>query len=137
MPCIFCRNISEEAILYQSRHFKLVWDIDPIQTGHLLIISKDHFTSLSELPLPLLHELAELEQEMITLMEEILPIDGVTLLRNDKNLMDEGTHFHSHLIPRQKEDGFWDRIEVQKQIIPLEDFVHQLNTNKYSGLRKE
>ncbi|MGT2716499.1 HIT family protein [Streptococcus respiraculi] len=137
MTCIFCHDISEEAILYQTKHFKLVWDIDPIKTGHILIISKDHFTSLSELPLPLLHELAELEQDIITLMEETLPIDGVTLARNDKNLMDEETHFHSHLIPRQKEDGFWDRIEVQKQIIPLEDFVHQLSTNKYSGLKKE
>ncbi|WP_405054575.1 HIT family protein [Streptococcus handemini] len=42
MTCIFCHDISEESILYQSRHFKLVWDIDPIQTGHVLIISKDH-----------------------------------------------------------------------------------------------
>ncbi|WP_405054576.1 hypothetical protein [Streptococcus handemini] len=35
-------------------------------------------------------------------MEQILPIDGVTLARNDKDLMDEGTHLHSYLIPQKK-----------------------------------
>ncbi|MBF0779001.1 HIT family protein [Streptococcus cuniculi] len=113
MHCIFCHDILEKQIIYQAEHFKLVWDIDPIQTGHLLIISKRHFTSLAELPLPSLHELAELEQKVIRMMEETLPIDGVTLVRNDKELMDRGTHFHSHLIPRTKDDGFWDSIDLK------------------------
>ncbi|MGT2951471.1 HIT family protein [Streptococcus cuniculi] len=112
MHCIFCHDILEEQIIYQTEHFKVVWDIDPIQTGHLLIISKRHFTSLAELPLPDLHELAELEQKIIRMMEETLPIDGVTLVRNDKDLMDTGTHFHSHLIPRTKDDGFWSGIDL-------------------------
>ncbi len=79
MHCIFCHDLSLENILYQTEHFKLVWDIDPIQTGHLLIISKEHFTSLSELPLSILHELAELEQKLTRLMEDTLPIDGVMI----------------------------------------------------------
>lgn len=126
MHCIFCHDLSLENILYQTEHFKLVWDIDPIQTGHLLIISKEHFTSLSELPLSILHELAELEQKLTRLMEDTLPIDGVTLARNDKDLMDTGTHFHSHLIPRQKDDGFWEQISVAKRALPLEIFLEQL-----------
>lgn len=129
MHCIFCHDILEENILYQTEYFKLVWDIDPIQTGHIIIISKEHFTRLSELPLPILHELAEVEQKIIQLMEQSLPIDGVTLARNDKDLMDKGTHFHSHLIPRKKDDGFWEQITLTKHAFPLEDFLKQLNHN--------
>lgn len=36
MTCIFCHQIEEIDILYQTEYFKVVWDIDPIQTGHLL-----------------------------------------------------------------------------------------------------
>lgn len=50
--CLFCHHISEQQIPYQTEHFKLVFDIDPIQTGHLLLISKEHFDSLTQLPNP-------------------------------------------------------------------------------------
>lgn len=129
MHCIFCNDILEENILYQTEYFKLVWDIDPIQTGHLLIISKEHFTSLSELPLPVLHELAEVEQTITRLLEQTLPIDGVTLARNDKDLMDQGTHFHSHLIPRKKDDCFWEQIVISQHPLSLEAFLKHLKHN--------
>ena len=28
MTCIFCHQLKEEDILYQTEHFKVVWDID-------------------------------------------------------------------------------------------------------------
>ena len=124
--CIFCHHISEQDLLYQTEHFKLVFDIDPIQTGHLLLISKDHYTSISQLPLPILHELVETQAHLVGLLEECLPIDGVTIASNDKDLMDDGTHFHIHLIPRLKGDGFWDKIGIQELPLPIEDFLKEL-----------
>lgn len=123
MHCIFCHDILEENVLYQTEHFKLVFDIDPIQTGHLLLISRKHFTSLSELPPAALHDLIETEQKLVTLLEKELPISGVTLVSNDKDLMDDGTHFHVHLIPRVKNDGFWDTIEIEQLPFSLTNFL--------------
>ena len=124
--CIFCHHISEQDILYQTEHFKLVLDIDPIQTGHLLLISKDHYTSISQLPLPILHGLVETQAYLVGLLEACLPMDGVTIASNDKDLMDDGTHFHVHLIPRLKGDGFWDKINIQELPLPIEDFLKEL-----------
>lgn len=124
--CIFCNQIPDQAILYQSPYFKVVFDINPIQTGHLLIMSKEHYTSLSQLPRPALHDLIELEAELTGLLEEILPINGVTLARNDKDLMDAGTHFHSHLIPRIKGDGFWDKLDLEIQDFDLQTLKKQV-----------
>lgn len=42
MACVFCKGIEEENILFQSKYFKMVWDIDPLQLGHLLVISNTH-----------------------------------------------------------------------------------------------
>ena len=50
MTCIFCHQLKEEDILYQTEYFKVVWDIDPVQTGHLLIISKEHYDTLNQIP---------------------------------------------------------------------------------------
>lgn len=112
--CIFCHHIPQDAILYDSPAFKVVWDIDPIQTGHLLIISKAHYHSLTDLPKATLHELIELEQKLVAVLENALSIDGVTRASNDKDLMDEGTHFHVHLIPRVRGDGFWEQISLDR-----------------------
>ncbi|MFZ8209561.1 HIT family protein, partial [Streptococcus pyogenes] len=48
--CIFCHQLKANQLLTQSQYFKVVFDIDPIQKGHLLLISKDHYTSLTQLP---------------------------------------------------------------------------------------
>lgn len=112
MTCIFCELIKPEQILYETDHIKVVYDIDPIQTGHLLLISKEHYMSVTELPMAVRHEWIDLEVYLVGLMEETLRIDGVTRASNDKGLMDEGTHFHSHLIPRWAGDGFWDQVDI-------------------------
>ncbi|MCP1639860.1 HIT family protein [Streptococcus gallinaceus] len=121
--CIFCNFITEKQIIHQTPHFKVVFDIDPIQTGHLLIISKDHYESMTELPKPLLHELIELQAKLIAALETSLPIAGVTSASNDKELMDTGTHFHLHLIPRRKNDGFWDKLEIPTEDWDLNNFL--------------
>lgn len=128
--CIFCHHIPKSAILYESPAFKVVFDIDPIQTGHLLIISKQHYNSITDLPKDQLYDLIELQQCLVQLLEQSLTIDGVTIASNDKNLMDAGTHFHIHLIPRIKDDGFWEHITLEQlnfQISNLSKKLRQLN----------
>lgn len=127
MTCIFCDLISPEQVLLETAHFKLVFDIDPIQTGHLLIISKRHLMSLTELSAEERHDLIDLEAKLVGLLEAHLPINGVTLASNDKDLMDAGTHFHRHLIPRRVGDGFWDSLDLPKEDWDLSAFLKTLS----------
>lgn len=124
--CIFYKEITDSHILYQTPHFKLVFDIDPIQTGHLLLISNVHYGSITELPTSALHDLIETQAYLVQLLETQLPIDGVTVASNDNYLMDDKTHFHIHLIPRRKEDGFWDTINIEQLSFSLEPFLEKL-----------
>lgn len=110
MTCVFCEAITEATILYQTNHFQLIRDHDPIQTGHLLLISKQHVEQASQLPPALRHELSDLEVYLTDYLCQLPAIDGVTRVCNDR-LFDTGTHFHVHLIPRFQGDGFWDSVE--------------------------
>ncbi|HEM3717169.1 TPA: HIT family protein [Streptococcus suis] len=125
MTCIFCHQLKEEDILYQTEHFKVVWDIDPIQTGHLLIISKDHYDTLSQVSPAVRYELSDLEVFLTEKLCQTLAIDGVTLACNDR-LFDTGTHFHVHLIPRFRSDGFWDQISLAQVQLDLAHFLNAL-----------
>ncbi|HFR3522877.1 TPA: HIT family protein [Streptococcus suis] len=125
MTCIFCHQIKEEDILYQTEHFKVVWDIDPVQTGHLLIISKEHYDTLSQIPSAVRYELSDLEVFLTDKLCQELAIDGVTIACNDR-LFDADTHFHLHLIPRFQSDGFWDQISLAQVQLDLNAFLKAL-----------
>ncbi|HEL1580358.1 TPA: HIT family protein [Streptococcus suis] len=125
MTCIFCHQLKEEDILYQTEYFKVVWDIDPVQTGHLLIISKEHYDTLSQIPSAVRYELSDLEVFLTNKLCQVLTIDGVTIACNDR-LFDAGTHFHVHLIPRFRSDGFWDQISLAQVQLKLNKFLKAL-----------
>jgi len=121
MNCIFCNAITDEQILVESKNYKVVFDIDPIQFGHLLIISKNHIMDIREITTAKLIELIELEKSIINVFEKHFSITSVSVIRNNGPIMDEGTHFHVHLIPRYVNDNFWDNQIVKEQKISLQD----------------
>lgn len=108
MTCIFCQ-IQQDALV-RTQHFFLVWDIDPIQTGHLLIISKRHLDNLQTLSDEEVLDLFHLQQHLIQALHKQAPDIELSFVCNNGQLMDEGTHLHVHVIPRQVNDGFWETI---------------------------
>ncbi|MFY0743165.1 HIT family protein [Solibacillus silvestris] len=126
MTCIFCEGIETKQILIQTDNFKVVLDIDPIQSGHLLIISKQHFMDIRELSDSALMELFKLKKQIINVYETHFSVDGLTIIQNNGAIMDEGTHFHIHIVPRYKGDDFWTYQEVNYHSISISELVKQL-----------
>lgn len=118
--CIFCEKIEERQILFETKHFKAVYDIDPIQFGHMLVMTKDHKLHLSELSQTELNELMNIQREVIDVMEKTILVNGVTIVMNNGEIMDIGTHFHIHLIPRYCGDDFWTHQQVVEKPIDLQ-----------------
>lgn len=110
--CIFCNDIHPEQLIKETENFFIVFDTNPIQKGHLLIISKDHYANIYDLPTAMLHELIDLEKHMIKTIENNFEVSGVTSIKNNGHSMMEGTHFHLHIIPRYKQDRFWANQKV-------------------------
>ena len=122
MKCIFCNEIKEEQILLETASFEVIFDIDPIQLGHLLIISKSHTESIIDLTSETLLELIILEKKIVEVLENNFDILGVSIIQNNGKVMDDGTHFHVHVVPRYTEDKFWDNQTVAKRNI----YINQL-----------
>ncbi len=128
MCCKFCHEIANEQILFTTKNYQVVLDIDPIQQGHLLIISKKHIDNLCRLSAEESLELITLEQKLVHVLETNFPVLGVTIAQNNGRLMDPGTHFHVHVIPRYSEDGFWDTVHVEEKEFAVAQLKELLQT---------
>ena len=107
--CIFCKIANGEIpskTLYEDEKFRVFLDLGPATKGHALILPKDHFANLYELPEEEAKDVIVMAKKMAAKMTEKLGCDGFNLVQNNGEVAGQTVfHFHMHLIPRYKEDG--------------------------------
>ncbi len=107
--CIFCKIAAGEIpsrTLYEDEKFRVIMDLGPVSKGHSLILPKEHYANLFELPEELAADTMKLAKKMATVMTEKLKCDGFNLLQNNGEVAGQTMfHFHMHLIPCYNEAG--------------------------------
>ena len=120
--CIFCKIANGEIpskTLYDDERFRVILDLGPATKGHALILPKDHFSNLFELPDETAGEVMKLARRMAVQMKEKLHADGFNLVQNNGECAGQTVmHFHLHLIPRYEGDGqhiLWKPVETTQE----------------------
>lgn len=107
--CIFCKIANGEIpskTLYEDDKFRVILDLGPATKGHALILPKDHYKNLYELPEDYAADVIKLAKKMMTQMTEKLGCEGFNLVQNNGELAGQTVfHFHMHMIPRYQNDG--------------------------------
>lgn len=107
--CIFCKIIAGEIpshTLYEDEQFKVILDVGPATKGHALILPKEHYANLYELPEETAMDVMKLAKKMVKLMTDKLGCDGFNLVQNNGEVAGQTVfHFHMHLIPRYNDDS--------------------------------
>ena len=107
--CIFCKIANGEIpsrTLYEDEDFRVIMDLGPATKGHSLILPKDHFANLFELPEETAGKAMILAKKMASLMKEKLHCDGFNVVQNNEECAGQTVfHFHLHLIPRYVDDN--------------------------------
>ena len=106
---IFCKIAAGEIpskTLYEDEEFRVILDLGPATKGHALILPKDHYRDLFELPDEKAAKVMVLAKKMAAQMREKLHCDGFNLMQNNEEAAGQTVfHFHMHLIPRYNDDG--------------------------------
>ncbi|MBS6734864.1 MAG: HIT family protein [Clostridiales bacterium] len=106
--CIFCKIASGEipaATLYEDDLFRVILDLGPASKGHALILPKNHYANLYEIPDELVGKAMVLAKKMGTALKEALGCDGLNVVQNNGEAAGQTVfHFHMHLIPRYQDD---------------------------------
>lgn len=113
--CPFCTK-SHEEYLFEDDSFFAIWDLFPVNEGHILIISKRHVRDLLSLTR---EEFSDL-YEMIMLSKKEIALafaspDGFNVGANIGVAAGQTVpHFHMHVIPRYTGDDENPRGGVRK-----------------------
>ncbi len=128
--CIFCKlanGVFPTNSIYEDEDFNVILDAGPATKGHALILPKEHYANLFDLPDETASKVMVLAKKMATHMKEKLNCDGFNLVQNNGPCAGQTVfHFHYHLIPRYENDGqniLWEptspKEEDQKELCKL------------------
>lgn len=106
--CVFCKildGVIPSVKLYEDEEFVIILDIGPAAFGHALIIPKDHYANLYEMPEELLGKVMSLAKVWGEKLVKALKADGLNLVQNNGLAAGQTVfHYHLHLIPRYERD---------------------------------
>lgn len=107
--CIFCKIAAGEIpskTLYEDEQFRVILDLGPAAKGHALILPKEHYENIYEIPDETVADAMKLAKKMAGIMTKKLNCDGFNIVQNNGVVAGQTVfHFHMHLIPRYKDDG--------------------------------
>ena len=87
-------------------------DHRPLFEGHTLLIPRQHFETLTDLPPGLIEPLFGAARLLARVMEETLGAEGSFVAMNNR-VSQSVAHLHVHVVPRRRKDGlrgfFWPR----------------------------
>jgi histidine triad (HIT) family protein len=107
--CVFCKlrdgQIPSMRIFEDDKTLAFM-DINPLNSGHCLVITKSHAATLFEAEMADLHAAIASAQRVALAIRDGLKPDGLNLLQaNGAAAFQSVPHFHLHLIPRWNNDG--------------------------------
>ena len=107
--CVFCKIRDGELPsmrVYEDDHTLAIMDINPLNAGHCLVITKAHAPTLWDAkPEDLQAAIATAQKVAVALKTAVKP-DGLNMLQaNGAAAFQSVFHYHLHLIPRWNNDG--------------------------------
>jgi histidine triad (HIT) family protein len=114
--CIFCKIVagnSDCQEIYRDDATLAFMDIHPANDGHCLVIPKQHFETVFDMPPAAFGTVASTVAKVACVVNEVLRPGGISLVQANGELAGQSVlHVHVHVLPRREGDGLlinWDR----------------------------
>ena len=115
MDCLFCQIVAGEHPAHHVLDTEDVvgfLDARPVFKGHVLLVPRQHFETLADLPADLLTPLFGAVQRVSAAVLDAYEAQGSFVALN--NVISQSVpHLHVHVVPRRRKDGlrgfFWPR----------------------------
>jgi histidine triad (HIT) family protein len=108
--CNFCEIIhggGEVSICFEDADAIAFMDIQPVNLGHVLVVPRDHYESLNDIPPELAMHLFDVALKLGPIIRKVSGSEDLNIVVNSGEAAGQNVfHYHVHLIPRKAEDGF-------------------------------
>lgn len=105
--CIFCKIARGEILvkkIYEDEKVFAFLDNNPIDKGHTLVITKNHYENMFEIPEEEIKNIYSKVKEITEAISKSFDIKEFNILQNNGPKAGQTVfHFHVHIIPRYEE----------------------------------
>ncbi|MCA1577805.1 MAG: HIT family protein [Acidobacteria bacterium] len=119
--CLFCRIVSGElpaAVVFEDENTVAFLDYRPLFPGHTLVVPREHYETLGDLPVKQVGPLFKNAQLLSRVIEAAMDAEGTFVAMNNR-VSQSVPHLHVHVVPRRRKDGlkgfFWPRTKYKDQ----------------------
>ena len=113
--CKFCQIASQALpsyVVFEDAISLAFLDNRPLFPGHTLLVPKQHYETLGDLPADLVGPFFRNAQRLADAIERAMEAEGTFVAINNR-VSQSVPHLHVHIVPRRKKDGlrgfFWPR----------------------------
>ena len=117
--CLFCRIVSGEVpavVVYEDANTLAFLDHRPLFPGHTLLVPREHYETLGDLPATQVGPLFKNVQLLSRAVESAMEAEGSFVAMNNR-VSQSVPHLHVHIVPRRRKDGlkgfFWPRTKYK------------------------
>ncbi len=107
--CIFCKIIQRQipaSIIFEDHCAVAILDVNPLASGHLLVIPKVHVNQLVDLSDSVAADVGRLLPKLGRTLLKVTGAAGFNVLQNNGEVAGQVVnHVHFHLIPRREGDS--------------------------------
>lgn len=108
--CVFCRIIAGEemvSLVHEDEHALAFMDIQPLSAGHLLVVTREHYPTLFDLPSELSAHCMQLTGRLAPGLRKATGAEAINVFcANGRAGGQDVPHFHLHLIPVREGESF-------------------------------
>src|SRR5437016_367615 len=108
--CTFCdliRGAAEVSVCHEDTDAIAFMDIQPVNNGHVLVVPREHYESLLDVPPELGAHLFKVTMQLAKAVRTVTGSDDMNIVVNSGAAAGQDEpHYHVHIIPRRAGDGF-------------------------------
>lgn len=108
--CTFCdliRGAAEVSICHEDTDAIAFMDIQPVNNGHVLVVPREHYESLLDVPQEIGMHLFQVTMRIANAVRHVTGCEDMNIVVNSgKAAGQDEPHYHVHIIPRREGDGF-------------------------------
>ena len=137
--CIFCQIVAGDVpgtVVAETDAVLAFLDANPLAAGHTLVIPKEHYHRLNDVPDDVAADLYGTLHDLVPVVEAAVDAPATTVaFNNGEEAGQEVPHVHGHVVPRSGEDGeqpihalFGDRPGVSDE--EMDDIAEAIEANR-------
>ena len=137
--CTFCdliQGAAEVSVCHEDADSIAFMDIQPVNSGHVLVVPRAHYESLLDVPPEIGVHLFQVTMRLAGAIRRVTGCDDMNIVVNSGAAAGQDEpHYHVHIIPRRENDGFDINLPFDGSAMPERTMLDAMAVQLIAAMR--